>query len=261
MRRTIACLAAMLLLAAFSPLKAEDVTIVAPATEIGEGLDLYAVAQLLSEAEDLEEFEQKLNDPETEINNLDLDGDGQVDYIHVNAESPETDAYLIVLQVALEEHEYQDVATIEVEKESEGEELNVQITGDEEIYGADYYVVPVATVSVRTWPVFRVIYRPGLRPYRSPWRWMHYPKWWKPRAVVGISVYRTRKAPWLKSGRFIHSPKRHCIRVHRHYQRRASPRAVIVKPGAKPKHGPKPGPKPAPKPGPKPGGPGRRPGP
>ncbi|UCE41039.1 MAG: hypothetical protein JSV17_16625 [Candidatus Aminicenantes bacterium] len=94
-----------------------DMTIVSPLTEAGEELDLYGVLELFQEAEDLEAFEKALNDPNSEVNNLDLDENGKVDYIRVE-EYVEGNTHVIVLQVPLEENEYQDVTTIEIEKKA-----------------------------------------------------------------------------------------------------------------------------------------------
>ncbi len=111
-----------------------------PATEAGEDLDLYGVLELFIVAEDLEAFEKALNDPKSEVNNLDLDGNGEVDYIRVE-EHVEGNTHVIVLQVPLGENDYQDMATIEVEKLA-NEEYTLQAVGNEEIYGANYIVEP-----------------------------------------------------------------------------------------------------------------------
>lgn len=225
MKRLIACLPIALLLIAGPSLAEDDVSVVAPATAAAEGLDLHAVAELFKESESLEQFEKSLNDPESEINNLDLDGDEAVDYIRVVTENPEKDSYLIILQVALGEDAYQDVAVIEAEK-GEDDVVKTQITGDPEIYGPDYYVVPATVIYVRTWPTFRLIFAPGWRPYRSPWRWGLRPKWWRPRPIVSVNVYHTRTVRWVGHGRFVHTHVRHTTRVHKHYHRKTTVKAV-----------------------------------
>jgi len=48
----------------------ENVTVVTPASEAAEGLDLEAVGTLFKDSKNLEEFEKSLNDPKTGINNL-----------------------------------------------------------------------------------------------------------------------------------------------------------------------------------------------
>jgi cystathionine beta-lyase family protein involved in aluminum resistance len=82
---------------------------------VAEGLDLYVAAKIFKDSENLEEYEKALNDPAIGINNLDLDEDGYIDYIRI-VEQVVDDTYMIMLQVPLGQNEFQDVATIEIEK-------------------------------------------------------------------------------------------------------------------------------------------------
>jgi hypothetical protein len=180
----------LLLLLRFCLVSAQDaVTIVAPTSEAAEGLDLKAVSELFKNAENLEEFEKALNDPEVGINNLDLDENGEVDFIRVVEEVADV-THLIVLQVPLAENEFQDVATIEVEKTGT-DSYNMQVHGNEVLYGVDYYLVPTH-VHLHKRPIITWIYRPVYRPYRSVFYFGYYPRWWKPHRPVTINVYRTR---------------------------------------------------------------------
>ena len=61
----------------------ETITVTATNSDISANLDLKVVAKLFGEAKDLEDFEKKLNDPQQALVNLDLNGDGDVDYIRV----------------------------------------------------------------------------------------------------------------------------------------------------------------------------------
>jgi hypothetical protein len=49
----------------------------------GDNLNLYAVMKLFQDSKTLEGFEKGLNEQNTRINNLDLNGDNYVDYIRV----------------------------------------------------------------------------------------------------------------------------------------------------------------------------------
>lgn len=167
----------------------DKVAVVAPTSEAAEGLDLRAVGELFGESKNLEDFEKALNDPELGVNNLDLDDNGQVDFIRVVEEVAEG-THVIILQVPLGKDEFQDVATIEVEKA--GEQYNMQVTGNEIIYGADYYVVTPPDVGIVTWPIIPWIYAPVYRPYRSVFYFGYYPRWWRPYPRVTVGVYRTR---------------------------------------------------------------------
>ena len=64
----------------------------------GDNLNLYAVMKLFQESETLEGFERNLNDENSRINNLDLNGDNMVDYITVS-DYVDGDVHTIVLQV------------------------------------------------------------------------------------------------------------------------------------------------------------------
>ena len=186
----------LLLLAAYGLVSAqEDVTIVAPTSAAAESLDLMAVSELFKDSENLEEFEKSLNDPDVGINNLDLDDNGEVDFIRV-VEDVGEDTHVIILQAVLGEDEFQDVATIEVEK-ADDEAYNMQVHGNDVIYGVDYYVAPTY-VHIHTWPMIRWIYRPVYRPYRSVFYFGHHPRWWRPYRPVTINVYRTRTVGFTK---------------------------------------------------------------
>ena len=106
----------------------------------GDNFDLYGALELFKKSETPEAFEKAINTNDNEINNLDLDADGKVDYVKVIA-NKEGDAHTLILQVAVTKSETQDVAVIEVEKTKEGN-AHVQIVGDEELYGKDYIVEP-----------------------------------------------------------------------------------------------------------------------
>ncbi len=167
-----------LFLVAFTTLNAQDATIEATGDDISESLDLEAVASLFGEAENLEEFEQKLNDPDAPLSNLDLNEDGYVDYLRV-VETMEDDTHVIALQAVLDEDVYQDVATIEVEQDSQGT-THMQVVGNAYVYGTGYIVEPIFA---RRPVIFSWLWRPVYRPYRSVYYWGYYPKHfrvWKP---------------------------------------------------------------------------------
>jgi hypothetical protein len=193
----------------------DEITIVAPATETGEDLDLYAVIEIFKASESTEDFEKKLNDPDEGVNNIDLDGDGEVDFIRV-FEYADGNTHVLVLQVAISEDTYQDLATIEIEKVEDSDEVYAQVRGDEEIYGEDYLIEPVETVYVTTVVFFGPMFRPGYRLYRPPWRWGYFPRWWRPFPRVSRSVYRSKVS------------RHHTARRNRHTTRAKSTRANNV---------------------------------
>lgn len=167
--------------------------------EVGAtGLDLNAVAELFKDSDNLEDFEKNLNDADNGLNNLDLDENGEVDYLRVE-EEVSGDTHLIVVQSVLDEDEAQDVATIAVEKEVNN--YNLQIQGTPAIYGANYYIVP-SYKNLGTWRLINWIYRPAYRPYRSTFGWRVYPRWWRVRRPIAVNVYRTRTVKFVGRNNF-----------------------------------------------------------
>ena len=84
-------------------------------SQISADLDLKSIARIFGEAQNLEDFEIRLNDPEYQISNLDLNEDNEVDYLRV-VESIENRSHSIVIQAVLDHTLFQDVATITLEK-------------------------------------------------------------------------------------------------------------------------------------------------
>lgn len=193
---------ATLTLGLVSVLAQDGATVVTANSEAAAGLDLYAVAELFKNSETLEKFEQSLNDPQTGINNLDLDQNGEVDFLRVT-EKVADDTHLIILQAPINESEFQDVAIIAVERES-GEKYNLHIQGDTVLYGANYYVVP-ANNDFSLWNVVRWIFRPNYYAYVSPYGYRVLPRWWGVRRPVALSVYRARTVVFVGRRNFVAS--------------------------------------------------------
>ncbi|HET6990258.1 MAG TPA: hypothetical protein VFJ43_02995, partial [Bacteroidia bacterium] len=106
----------------------------------GDNLDLYAVLNLFKSSKNVEDFEKKLNDKSNAVNNLDLNGDGKVDYIRV-IDKADGDDHAITLRVPVSTEESQDMAVIEIEKTGD-KTASVQIIGDEDMYGKDVVIEP-----------------------------------------------------------------------------------------------------------------------
>ena len=170
--------ALILLLFAFSSF-AQDKTIVTSSnSEISDNLDLRAIASLFGDARNLEEFERLLNDPKNQISNLDLNNDNNVDYLRV-IESVEENTHLVIVQSVLSRDTFQDVATIEVEKDSNNQ-VQVQVVGDVYMYGQNYIYEPVY---INSPVIYSTFWTPIYHPYVSVWYWDYYPTYyytWNP---------------------------------------------------------------------------------
>lgn len=165
----------------------------------GDNFSLQGALEMFKNAKSLEDFEQKLNTENNYVNNLDLDGDGNIDYIKVN-DKTDGKVHAIVLQVPVSDSELQDIAVIEIEKNGEQSAM-LQIVGDEELYGDSTYVEPLdvselnstdkgpshyakelkfVIVNVWMWPCVQYIYAPNYVVWSSPWHYHYYPVWYKP---------------------------------------------------------------------------------
>ena len=164
----------------------DKTTINASTSEISDNLDLKAVASIFGDSENLEDFERRLNNPKLKISNLDLNNDNQVDYLRV-IESVQGRTHLIIIQAILEKDIFQDVATIEVEKDANNR-MQVQVVGDVFMYGNNYIYEPIY---VRTPIIFSYLWVSNYRPYYSSWNWRFYPSYyyyWQP-----FPIYKYRR--------------------------------------------------------------------
>lgn len=183
----------VLSLLSITTLFAQDrTTVSAYNSEISDNLDLRAVASIFGDSRDLADFERRLNDPKIQISNLDLNEDNQVDYLRV-IETVEGNAHLIVIQSVLGRDTFQDVATVEVERDRNNR-VQVQVVGDVYMYGPNYIYEPVYAYT----PVIYASFWVGnYRPYYSSWYWGYYPAYyyaWSPcpifryRNHIGITI-------------------------------------------------------------------------
>lgn len=204
----------------------------------GDQLDLYGVLDLFRQSKDLESFEKALNTESNQVNNLDLNGDNETDYIRVIDKS-DSSSHAIILQVPVSDQESQDVAVIELEKTG-NENAQIQIVGDEDLYGKYYIIEPgestdtkmavadrraIVVVNVWSWPTVRFIYGPMYRPWVSPWYWRHYPPYWKPWKPVPFAIYHPRVIHYHIL--FRPAPVYRCVVAHRVYHPYRT-RSVIV---------------------------------
>jgi hypothetical protein len=191
----------------------------------GDNLNLYAVMKLFQESKTLEDFERSLNDQNSTINNLDLNGDNLVDYIKV-IDNVDGDVHNIVLQVAVSPKENQDVAVFTVQRFQNGQ-VQIQLTGDEQLYGKDYIIEPIyddanirettnpgytgntrtengqtityvrtTPVQIALWPLVRFIFLPSYTVWHSSWYWGYYPTYWQPWRPFSWNYYYGYQYNW-----------------------------------------------------------------
>lgn len=179
----------------------------------GDNLDLYAVLDLFQKSKTIEDFEKKLNEQKSGVNNLDLDLDKKVDFIKVVTKQKES-SFTFILQVAVSKKETQDVAVILVDKDKKGK-ISLQIVGDENLYGKNYVIEPsktgspavtsnpaytgtepvksapaTTTVVVETVPIVQYVYSPAYVPYYPPYYYGFYPPYFAAFTVMAVGIYR-----------------------------------------------------------------------
>ena len=198
----------------------ETITVTATSSDISENLNLKTVATLFGQCKDLEQFELLLNHPDSMFSNLDLNGDGEVDYLRV-VETAEGSKHLVVIQAVLAKDIYQDVASIFVEKDNRTNSVTVQVIGDEYIYGTNYIIEPVYIYRPLIYDWF---WGPSWVCWHSPYYWGYYPHHWRPYHCVDLYHYWNH-CYWhhyhhpICSYRHVHRPHRHYHDMHHHVRR------------------------------------------
>lgn len=141
----IAAVFSLILIWSIAPAQEKQEVNLADSTGLpGDNFSLQGALALFKESKSLEDFEKKLNSKDNDVNNLDLDGNDKTDYIRV-IDNVKDQAHAIVLQVAVNKTESQDVAVIQIEKDGESSAM-LQILGDEDLYGETTIVEPAENV-------------------------------------------------------------------------------------------------------------------
>lgn len=209
----------------------------------GDHFNLQAALELFKNSETVEAFEKALNTENNHVNNLDLNEDGEIDYIRVESKM-ENNVHIFILQVPVSENENQDIAVIELEKTGD-EEAMIQIIGDEDIFGEALIVEPMAeemeedsdeavpgmkkggpneyglaedmaiVINVWGWPSVRFVYGPAYRPWISPWRWRYYPSYWKPWRPLSWRVWHPFRIRPVRGFGICHTHR--VVHAHRVY--------------------------------------------
>ncbi len=158
------------------------------ASTAADDLDLRAVGELVTEVRSPEELERALNDPQIGLNNMDLDEDGNVDYIEVE-EFGSGNSRGFSLTTEVEPGEVQEIATISIEKDA-GNYARVETHGNPNIYGHNhYYHNRIGLGEIVMWSMLMDRTR---GPWRSPYGYGDYPAGWNRYDRDPPSRYRNR---------------------------------------------------------------------
>lgn len=195
----------------------------------GDYFSLEGAIELFKESRSISNFERKLNDEDSWVNNLDLNYDGDIDYIRVEHRS-QGDFHVIVLQAILGRRDVQDVAVIEIERTGRRTAI-LQIIGDEDLYGEEVIAEPYNSagysssgdynfergyVNVYHWRAVQNLFDRSYVTYVSPYRWNYYPTYWNPWHQHGWSVYHPRRVRYYNHCHIVYVHR--VIRVHNFYR-------------------------------------------
>ena len=173
-------------------------TVTSYSTDLSFYLDLQAVAAAFAEARSVQEFENLLNSSRYMINNLDLNGDGYIDYLRV-LETRQGYYHALLIQACVAPSLFQDVATLVAERRSNA--LYVEVIGDPYLYGPNYIVRPVFVNRPPLWDAFG---RPSYKPWCSPYHHGHWPSHYQRTRPVYLSHYQAYVNTYMKNHHYCH---------------------------------------------------------
>ncbi len=173
-------------------------TVTSYSTDLSFYLDLQAVAAAFAEARSVQEFENLLNSSRYMINNLDLNGDGYIDYLRV-LETRQGYYHALLIQACVAPSLFQDVATLVAERRSNA--LYVEVIGDPYLYGPNYIVRPVFVNRPPLWDAFG---RPSYKPWYSPYHHGHWPSHYQRTKPVYLSHYQAYVNTYMKNHHYCH---------------------------------------------------------
>lgn len=167
-------------------------------TDICFYLDLQAVAAAFAEAKSVKEFEMLLNSSRYMINNLDLNGDGYIDYLRV-LETRKGYYHALLIQACIAPGLFQDVATLVAERRANL--LYVEVIGDPYLYGYNYIVRPTFVKRPPMWDMFG---KPTYTTWNSPYYHGHWPSYYQRTKPMYLSHYQAYVCTYMTNHHYCH---------------------------------------------------------
>lgn len=162
-----------------------SVSVTPEVTNLGDNLNLQALGELVKNSTSAQDIEDKLNS-DGSINNLDLDNDSNVDYVKVT-EYGDGDKRGFSFTVDLNTDETQEIATVEVNKNANDAQMNIQ--GNQNLYGNNGYYQ--SSYALRDLMIMNYLFSYH-RPYYSPYHYGYYPPHYHSYRAVPVTSYRNR---------------------------------------------------------------------
>ena len=159
--------------------------VVVNATEaVGDHLNLQALGELVKSSKNPQEIEQKLNQPNG-INNLDLNGDGQVDCLTVTEYGDGATHGYSICDVSTPDGK-QEVANIQINTQNS----TMTVNGNQNFYGSNNtYQSNFSTTDML---LLMWIMQPHYSYYASPYHYGYYGSYYRPYPMVSRSAYYSR---------------------------------------------------------------------
>ena len=164
------------------------INIVEKETHLGDNLDLKALGELVRTSKDAESIEKQLNSPGS-INNLDIDGDGNVDYIKVSEYPAGQNIRGFSFTVELTNSDKQEIATIEITQIPGTSQATLNINGNQNVYGNSCNYS--SNYSLTDLIILSYLFHPH-RYYYSPYRYGYYPSYWHSYRRTPYNSYSSR---------------------------------------------------------------------
>ena len=174
-----------------------SVTVTPEVENLGQGLDLQMLGEMVKSSTSAQDVEDKLNSNGS-INNLDLDNDGNVDYVKVT-EYGSGSSRGLSFTVDLAGGQTQEIATIQIDNASNNY-ANMNIQGNQNLYGNSGYYT--SRYSVGDILLMHYLFAPH-RYYVSPYRYGYYPRAYHPYHSVPMHSYRSRVVTSTRTTRII----------------------------------------------------------
>jgi hypothetical protein len=154
-------------------------TVTISTNDFNHVLDLQSTMTVFAQSINVEDFEQKLNDPRYNLYCGDLNNDGYIDYLRC-VERRSTYYHYITIQAITGVSSYRNIA--EIQLKNYNSQITCVIVGDRYFYGSNYVITPV----YRTYPViYNWLWCSHWKCWYSPYRHNHYPHWYHHRPHTG----------------------------------------------------------------------------
>lgn len=152
---------------------------------VADGLDLSRLPALVRQARNAEDLEQRVN--QSGLNNVDVNNDGNIDYINVEEFREGNDRGFILY--TNENNQRNDLATISMTRS--GNNADVDVSGNPQYYPTNNHYrqsFPWGELLVMAWlfNMSRPVY------YHRPYYHGYYPSYYRSTRVVPVASYRTK---------------------------------------------------------------------